>query len=114
MNSYPPDRAFGADFREDFYSELSEDAPPFGTDEGWDALDEWSRRLPELQDQPTLRYTLGPDADTLIHESRHAPVRDADDITITAYGFSWLRLTGPSHPRVVRGSLIHLPVLRRR
>ena len=94
--------AFAAHFTDPIYSDPANDFAPFGSDEGWDMLDEWADRSDELHSNTTVSDVLEESGfaeivSELDNEEKpeiHAPGQvDAATITVAA-GFTLLRLTG--------------------
>lgn len=96
MSDFPKHPAFAAHFTDPLYDDEGAEFAPFGTDEGWDMLAEWSERVDELNDASTVRQLLaehgGDDIDGFIEEA----VGDATDLggIVIGAGFTLLRLTG--------------------
>ncbi len=96
----PAHRRFTAHFTAPFYDAddfNNDDIPPFGSDEGSDAVHDWADRLDELSAHPTLRHMLGDTADEQVAELRNSEQTDVDDIII-GLGFTLLRFTGHIDP----------------
>lgn len=91
-----PHPTFAAHFARPFYdpeSDESYDVPPFGTDDGFDEIHDWSDRAEDLHRYPTLRYMLGEGLDGSEHLDEGDGLTEEDDIVI-ALGFTLLRITG--------------------
>ena len=87
---------FAAHFTADIYDPddyRNDDLPPFGTDEGSDAIHEWAERIEEMQQHPTLRHLLGDTAEDWIADLERSEQGGVDDILIGT-GFTLLRFTG--------------------
>lgn len=97
MSIVAPHPKFSAEFTHPLYSSEADEFAPFGSDEGADLLDTWSRRRADLSPGATLRTILvdgADEPDQLWAEFRQAdPPADLDAILIAA-GFVLLRLTG--------------------
>ena len=54
-----PAPAFTQHFTDPVYDDHADDLAPFGSDEGWELLMDWSDRRAELEASPTLATVLG-------------------------------------------------------
>lgn len=92
----PPHPRFAEHFTGSLYDGddlMNDGVPPFGSDEGSDAVWEWVERIQDITAHPTLRYMLGGDADALVAELRTTSQPAVDDIMIGT-GFALLRFSG--------------------
>lgn len=91
----PKHPAFAAHFRDPIYDDQADDFAPFGNDEGWDLLADWSKRADELDGGSSLAQ-IAPewfeDAPLVPADLNEDDV-DLNDIVISS-GFTLLRLTG--------------------
>ena len=91
----PKHPVFAAHFRDPIYDDEADDLAPFGNDEGWDLLADWSKRTDELHSGSTLAQ-IAPewfeDA-PLVPADLNEDNVDLNDVVIGA-GFTLLRLTG--------------------
>jgi hypothetical protein len=95
--------AFKAHFTDAIYEDQSRDFTPFGSDQGWDMLQEWAGRRNELTTQSTVAQVLegsgfgGIDHDLTAADAQAVPQPggqvEAAAVIIGA-GFTLLRLTG--------------------
>ena len=63
MSIVAPNPKFSAEFTHPLYSSEADEFAPFGSDEGADLLDTWSRRRADLSPGATLRTILVDGAD---------------------------------------------------
>lgn len=99
----PVHPAFARHFTDPIYLEEAEEFAPFGSDEGWDLLYEWTERRDELADDATVQDILqdsgfeGAAEEIGQPDDPAIPLPDGavDSATIVVgAGFTLLRLTG--------------------
>jgi predicted small lipoprotein YifL len=99
--------AFTRHFTDPLYADEADEFAPFGNDEGWDTLAEWSDRRAELTDCSTVRQLLEDSGVGTDHLERDGP--DVDGFVIGA-GLGLIYLTGRIDPE---GKQLTLDALHR-
>jgi hypothetical protein len=98
-----PAAAFKAHFTDAIYEDQSGDFTPFGSDEGWDMLQEWAGRRNELTAQSTVAQVLegsgfgGIEQDLTVPDAQAVPQPGGQveaAVVIIGAGFTLLRLAG--------------------
>lgn len=113
---------FAAHFTDPLYEDPADDLAPFGSDEGWDLLSEWSERREDLE-HLTLEEVLEEsgidslaglraelDLDQMGEDERNQAQWEAALTTVSA-AFTILRLTGSLDPEGVSAAVEALDLL---